>query len=275
MNHTITIDGERRDLEIRAMDESFIMYNKLWRAPLRRQDLPPAKPGTIHHTIQEFLRMQVRVIGSCLILGWDGDGLVAKMHFTTRELAEAIGGAGPEPGGYCVDPHPTLGGCFASKLKAFSGEELEQLLQSESRTLRIVCFNIANRDPRYHGQGIATALLEYLKGWAKERDWQRLEMRTYPDIVPASGPGIWAAGPWVLRRGALERRGFRILKEILREPEEVQRRQLAIDMAIRAKNEDWPEPDMLWHLESFRRTCADERQRFQYDRDYLMGCNLQ
>ena len=274
MKHTITIDGEKRNLEIRAMDESFIMYDKLWKAPLRWKGLPSPEPGTIQHTIKEFLHRQVRVIGSCLVLGWDGDGLVAKMHFTTRELAEAIGGAGPEPGGYCVDPYPTLGGCFADKLKAFSGEELERLLRSESRTLRIVCFNIANRDPRYHGQGIATALLEYLKEWARERAWRRLEMRTYPDVVPASGPGNWIAGPWVLRRGPLERRGFRILKEIPREPEEVRRRRRAIEKAARAKNEDWQEPDMLWHLESFRRIYADERQRSQYDRDYLMSCDL-
>ena len=87
------------------MDESFIMYDKLWKAPLRRQDLSPPVPGTTAHAIQEFLRRQGRAIGSCLILAWDGDGLVGKMHFTTRELAEAIGGGGPEPSGYGVDPH--------------------------------------------------------------------------------------------------------------------------------------------------------------------------
>ena len=274
MQHTITVDGEKRSLDIRAMDEGFIMYGKLWKAPLRRRDLPPAEPGTTAYTIQEFLRRQVRAIGSCLILAWDGDGLVGKMHFTTRELAEAIGGHSPEPGGYCVDPHPTLGGCFAQKLKAFSDEELDRLFRSESRTLRVVCFNIANLDARYHGQGVATALLEHLKGWAKERRWRRLEMRTCPDIVPARGPGDWVAGPWVLRRGVLERRGFRVLDEIPREPEEVERRQRGIEEAARARNEDWPERDMGWHLKSFRRIYASERQRSQYDRDYLMVCDL-
>lgn len=274
MKHSITIDGEKRDLDIRAMDETFIMYDKLWKAPLRRQDLPPPELGTTAYTIQEFLRRQVRAIGSCLILAWDGDGLVGKMHFTTRELAEALGGAGPEPGGYCVDPYPTLGGCFSQKLQAFSDEELERLLGSESRTLRVVCFNIANRDPRYHGQGIATALLEYLKVWAKERRWQRLEMRTCPDVVPASATGNWVAGPWILRRGPLERRGFRVLEEIPREPEEVHRRHRGIEEAARAKSEDCQEQDMLWHLESFRRIYADERRRSEYDRDYLMVCDL-
>ncbi len=269
MKQTITIDAKKPKLDIRAMDESFIMYDKLWKAPLRRRDLSPPEPGTTAHTIQQFLRRQVRAIGSCLILAWDGDGLVGKMHFTTRELAEAIGGDGGEPGGYCVDPHPTLGGCFVRKVQAFSDEELERLLRSESRTLRIVCFNIGNRDLRYHGQGIATALLEYLKEWAKDRGWQRLEMRTCPDVVPAN-----VAGPWILRRGPLERRGFRVLEEIPKGPDEVESRQRGIEETSRARDEDWPEPDMLWHLETFRRIHADERQRCQFDRDYLMGCDL-
>jgi hypothetical protein len=160
------------------------------------------------------------------------------------------------------------------KLRAFSGEELERLLRSESRTLRIVCFNIANRDARYHGQGIATALIEYLKQWAKERGWQRLEMRTCPDVVPATAAGLWVAGPWILRRGPLERRGFRVLEEIPREPEELERRQRAIEEASPARNEDCPEQDMWWHLESFRRIYADERKRSCYDWDYLMACDL-
>ena len=274
MKHTISIDGARRDIAIREMDESFIMYDKLWKAPLKRGDLPEPAPGTTGHGIKEFFRKQIRAIGSCLILAWDGDGLVGKMHFTTRELAEALGAAGAEPGGYCVDPYPTLGGCFVRKLQSFSDEELERHLRSESRTLRIVCFNIANRDARYHGQGIATALIEYLKLWAKDRGWDRLEMRTYPDVVPATAAGHWVAGPWILRRGPLERRGFRVIKEIAREPEEVERRQRAIKEASCARIEDWSDQDMRWHLESFRRIYGDERQRLCYDRDYLMACDL-
>ena len=55
MKHTLTIDGEKRNLEIRAMDESFIMYDKLWKAPLRWKGLPSPEPGTIQHTIKEFV----------------------------------------------------------------------------------------------------------------------------------------------------------------------------------------------------------------------------
>jgi len=273
MRHAITIDGENRDLDIRAMDESFIMYDKLWNAPLRPEDLPEPAAGSTGHVIREFLRKQIRAIGSCLIMAWDGDGIVAKMHFITRELAEAIGVGGPKPGGYCVDPHPSLGGCFALKLQAFSDQELGRLLRSESRALRIVCFNIGCRDPRYHGQGIATALIEYLKLWAKDRGWQRLEMVTCADVVPAEGPGHWTDGPWILRRGPLERRGFRVLKEIPNSPEEVETRRLGIETA-RTGGDDRPEQDMKWHRENFCRVCGGEPQRSDYDRDYLMACDL-
>ena len=94
-------------------------------------------------------------------------------------------------------------------------------------------------------------------------------MRTCPDVIPAN-----VTGPWILRRGPLERRRFRVIEEIPKEPEEVERRQRGIQEASRARNEDWPEEDMLWHLESFRRIYADERQRSQYDRDYLMAYDL-
>jgi hypothetical protein len=117
-------------------------------------------------------------------------------------------------------------------------------------------------------------LIEYLKQWAKARGWRRLEMRTCPDVVPATATGHWVAGPWILRRGPLERRGFQVLEEISREPEEVERRRRAIEEASRARNEDWPEQDMRWHLERFRRIYADERQRLCYDRDYLMAFDL-
>jgi len=267
MRHTITIDGEERDLDICAMDEGFIMYDKLWEAPLMRQDLPPPEPGTTAHSIQEFLRRQVRTIGSCLVLAWDGDGLVGKMHFTTRELHEVVGG--PQPGGYCVDPHPNHGGRFVQKLEMLSDEELERLLRSESRVLRIVCFNVGNRDPRYHGQGIATAMLQYLKAWARDRGWRRLEMRACPDVVvPAD-----AVGSWILRRGQLKRRGFRLLEEIPVGPDEVGRRQRRIEETSKAKTGDWP-PEDIWQLENFRRIYADERRRRDYDKDYLMGYDL-
>ncbi len=96
-----------------------------------------------------------------------------------------------------------------------------------------------------------------------------VSIRTCPDVLPAN-----VAGPWILRRGPLERRGFRVLEEIPKGSEEVERRQRGIEETSRARSEDWPEQDMVWHLESFRRIYADERQRSRYDRDYLMGCDL-
>jgi len=266
MKHPITIDGEGRSIDIRAMDESFIMYDKLWEAPLMRRDLPEPEPGAPAHVIQEFFRKQIRTIGSCLILAWDGDGLIGKMHFTTREMHAVIGD--PGRGGYCVDPDPEYRGRFAQKLQTFSDEELERLLKSDSRTLRVLCFNVGHGDPRYHGQGIATAMLKYLKEWARDRGWRRLEMHSCPDVVPAN-----VVGSWRLRRGQLERRGFRVLEEIPLEPEEVVRRQRGIEEMARAKTEDWPERH-IWYLENFRRVYADERQRSDYDRDYLMVCDL-
>jgi len=39
MKHTIEIDGEQRDIEIKAMDESFIVYRKMYMPPLTSKNI--------------------------------------------------------------------------------------------------------------------------------------------------------------------------------------------------------------------------------------------
>lgn len=212
MKHCVEIDGEKRQLDIRAMDEDFIVWRKMFKASLTPDNIDTADPEYLaagradgrFKVIEEFFRKQIRIVGSCMVLAWDGDGVVGKMHFTTREMHEAIGGPEQWPHAcYCVDNDG-----FAPKIRALSDEELDGLLESPSRTLRILCFNIGHADPRWHGQGIASAMIEYLKDWARENGWRRIEMQSCPDATPLS-----VIGDWMLRRGYLERRGFHLVKE--------------------------------------------------------------
>jgi GNAT superfamily N-acetyltransferase len=126
------------------------------------------------------------------------------MYFTTRELYNRFTkGGNSSVGYYCVehDRMPLL-------IQTLSDEELQQLLASPSKTLRIVCFNIGHADVRYQGKGIASAMIELLKEWARDAGWRRLEALAYPDCIPY---GAWA--PHILRRGALTRRGFYVMGE--------------------------------------------------------------
>jgi len=275
MKHTIRINDVKRDIDILAMDESFIVYRKMFAPPLTPDNIGKVNPGDPEYLseqfadgrfkiIEEFFRKQVRIVGSCMVLAWDGAGVIGKMHFTTREMHEAIGG--PEqwssPSCYCVDHDG-----FAPAIQSFSDEELTRLLTSASRTLRVLCFNIGHFDARYQGKGIAAAMLEYLKQWARERGWRRIEIRSCPDITP---PTIM--GAWMLRRGPLERRGFYSLQETQVSRAEAERRLRDIEGFLTGKKDcpRWAEP----YARNVHHLAAHCAWRSEYDKDYLMACDL-
>jgi hypothetical protein len=39
MKHPITIDGQQREIDIRPMDEDFIVYRKMYAPPLTRDNI--------------------------------------------------------------------------------------------------------------------------------------------------------------------------------------------------------------------------------------------
>jgi len=257
MKHKILVE---KDLDIRSMDESLIVHCKLGDAPLTRDQIREPKPGQPQYVVQEFFRKQIRIVGSCLVLAWEGDGIVAKMHFTTRELHEELGCC-------CVDPDPDYRGRFAERIQAFTDEELERLMKSESRTLRVLCFNVGHTDLKWHGHGIAKAMLEYLKQWARDHGWRRIEARSCPDITPT----IIIAGH-MLRRGAFERRGFHVAEETTVPPEEAAHRLREIE-AFLAGSREYPEWEQ-WYADNVHRLAAGETWRSEYDKVYLMACDL-
>ena len=193
------------------------------------------------------------------MLGWDGGGVIAKMYFTTDEMSEAFKARGGVP---CVESRS-----MPAVIETLMDDEVTQLLNSPSRTLRILCFNVGRFDRRYHGQGIATAMIECLKQWAHERGWRRLLAESCPDITPTT-----VIGNHMLRRGALERRGFRVLEKTLAPPEQAQARLHAIEMFATGRNDHpaWTE----WYVRNFQRLYADPAWRSEYDMDYVMACDL-
>ena len=262
MKHRISIGGLEKDIDIRAMDESFIVYGKMHEPPLTPENMPGPVPGDPGYVIQEFFRKQIRVTGSCMILAWEGGGVIGKMHLTTREMHEAMGSCVDYGGRYCVDDDQ-----FAPSIQKLTDDELERLGRSDSRTLRVLCFNVGHFDERYQGRGIATAMLEYLKQWARQRAWRRIEAHSCPDITPTT-----VIGDWMLRRGPLERRGFRVLDRTQAPPERARARLRVIeDLAAGKKDQpDWAD----WYVRNFQRLYADPAWRSEYDKDYLMACDL-
>lgn len=272
MEHRITIDGGERIIDIRAMDEDFIVYRKMYQAPLTRENIGRVNPGDCveqletyrkngwEAQIQEFFRKQIRALGSCAILAWDGDGVIGKMRFTSKEMWDACRQADCW---LCVvsDTMPKF-------IESLSDARMQALLDSPSRTLRMLCFNIGHSDERYHGQGIAKAMVEYLKQWAGSHGWRHLVARACPDITPTM-----CRGPNAPRRSQLQRRGFRVLEESRVPAKEAQWR-LGVMEDLLAGKRDYP----AWaahYVQNFETIlAANPDWRSEYDKEYLMGCDL-
>jgi GNAT superfamily N-acetyltransferase len=257
------------------MDEGFIVYRKMYVPPLTPDNIGKVNPGDCaehlerfkkegwQRIIEDFFRKQIRVVGSCAILAWDGVGVIGKMYFTSRELYNAFRQAG---GYYCVE-HETMPGI----IKSFREDELERLLASESRTVFVACFNVGHFDTRYHGKGIASAMLEVLKDWARERGWRRLEMPSCGDIVP-----FRAVGAWMMRKGWLERRGFYMISETRVPPEQAEARRNAIELIAARESDDeaWDFKFYSSHIQKIRTLAHDSSWKAEYDKDYLMAYDL-
>ena len=277
MKHTIEIDGEQCDIEIRAMDESFIVYRKMYVPPLTRDNIGNVNPGDWaehleqfkrkgwQEVIEAFFRKQIRALGSCAILAWDGDGVIGKMYFTTLEMWDAFRAA---DACMCVE-HESM----PKMIQGFNDEEIECLLASPSKTLYVLCFNIGHFDARYQGKGIASAMLTFLKQWAAQRNWHRLEMLSCDDVVP-----YVVLGGHVLRRSRLERDGFSIARDEGISSEEAAGRREAIRRIL--SGELWPESS--WYMKS----CPDDIMRVRQlalnnaswetdcEKDYVMAFDL-
>jgi GNAT superfamily N-acetyltransferase len=271
MKHPITIGGLQRIIDIRPMDEHFIVYRKMYVPPITRENVSEINPGDWREhleefkragwqkVIEEFLRREIRALGSCAILGWEGGGVVAKMHFTTAEMHDAFRARG---GCYCVESRS-----MPAVIESLKEEEIAELLKSPSRTLRIACFNVGHNDRRYHGQGIATAMIECLKEWARARGWRRILADSCPDITPTM-----VIGDHLLRRGALERRGFRVLENLLAPPEQAQARLREIEAYASGAKGHAAATD--WYVRNFPRLYANVIWRSEYDLDHVMACDL-
>ena len=275
MTRRIVIDGHERIIDIRPMDESFIVYRKMYVPPLT-----PANIGTIapHDdveqldlfrkkgwltTLEEFFRTEIRALGSCAILAWDGDGVIGKMHFTTKEMYDAFRQTG---GWYCVD-HESM----PNTIRSLSDDDVQKALASPSRTLFIVCFNVGHFDTRYHGKGIASAMLECLKSWARDRGWRRLEISSCPDVVP-----FRALGPQIPRREWLEKRGFFIASQTCIAPKEAAARREAIEGIVAGPpvEDAWDYTHYPWHIARIREIARDPSRIAEHDKDYVMACDL-
>ena len=157
-------------------------------------------------------------------------------------------------------------------IQTLSDPEIERLLVSPSRTLYVPCMNVGHFDTRYHSQGIASAMLDELKSWARARGWHRIETLSCPDVVP-----FWALGPQHLRRGPLERRGFAISSELTLPADQAEFRRSAIRRILtgQVKEDDWDVRTYPYNLALVRELAEICDWEALCDREYVMAYDLQ
>jgi hypothetical protein len=114
----------------------------------------------------------------------------------------------------------------------------------------MLCFNVGHRDRRYHGQGIAKAMIEYLEQWSRDRGWRRIEAHSCPDITRTTD-----IGDWMFRRGPLERRGFHVVEEMHLPPDEASERLKQIKAHLAGRNGLQKGAD--WYADNVHRLTAD------------------
>jgi hypothetical protein len=131
--------------------------------------------------------------------------------------------------------------------------------------------NVGHFNTRYHGQGIASAMLDELKAWARARGWRRIETLSCPDVVP-----FWALGPQHLRRSPLERRGFCVVSETTVPPDQVEFRRAAIRRIRTGQygEEDWDFKTYPYNLEQVARVAAASDWESACAKDYVMAYDL-
>ena len=280
MKHTIEIDGGQRDIDIRPMDETFVVYRKMYVPPITRENIDTGTPddpaclgeflrSDAPRVIESFLRKQIRAIGSCAILAWDGDGVVGKMYFTTREMWDAFREAG---GSLCIE-HESM----PRVIQSLGDAEIDALLESKSKVLRILCFNIGHFNAGYHQQGIVSAMLETLKVWARERGWEKLEVRACPSVVPFDALDS-------LPRRSLEKRGFRVDREVA-VPEKAEYRQAAVERVLAGQYGDGDVDSRLYPRDAAQKQAQAENAKAraaaqvatwqdECGKDYMMVCDL-
>jgi hypothetical protein len=146
------------------------------------------------------LRKVVQVYGTCAVLAWDGDQVVATLRFYPKALY-SMDGAGSS---LCIlQEHPR------GVSDRLVGNRFPPLGELEDKTLKVHCWGIApayKRDNPFLPGGFGTRMMEELVRWAGAQGWEGIEITAFEDTehlnVQFGMPG----------RRAWEALGFRVVE---------------------------------------------------------------
>ena len=197
-------------IEIKAMDEKFILWRCLHGGPLSKQTMDqwPEKQADSwkkHRAVNvPLLQKVIKTYGTCAMVACDGDEIVGMLRFYPKALM-----AMTKAGSMCLQQsHP------AGPADDLVDEELPSQAECEDRTLEVHCvmtcrpFSGEEKAKVFGGdclsktdagarKGIGLKLAKALVAWAREQGWKRIEVTTHPDldifygITGSAGQSFW------------------------------------------------------------------------------------
>ena len=197
-------------VEIKPMDEKFILWRCLHGGPLSKQTIEQfpkeqADNWKKHRAINiPVLEKLIKTYGACAMVASDGDEIVGVLRFYPKALRGM-----KKAGDMCLQQfHP------AGPAEDFGDETLPSFDEIEDKTLEVCCVMTSRpyageEEMKIFGghclskintaarRGIGLKLAKALVTWAREHGWKRIKVTTHPDldifygITGSAGRSFW------------------------------------------------------------------------------------
>lgn len=157
-------------MKICPMDKDFILFRCLHNGPLSPSNIETKSMNTARVSGEQldrnkqFLTRLINAYGSCAMLVWKDDYVVAHARFYPQVIYDQYKFC-------CHDPNYAI-------TQEIANMELPSLTDQAERILRITCFFV-HKDHR--GQGLSHQLIDAILKWAKNNNWKRVRCFAYQD----------------------------------------------------------------------------------------------
>ena len=155
-------------MKICPMDKDFILFRCLHNGPLSPSNIETKSMNIARVSVKQldrnkkFLERLVNAYGSCAMLAWENDYVVAHARFYPQIIYDRFKFC-------CHDPNYAI-------TQEIAEIELPLLNNQPERILRITCFFV-HRD--YRGQGLSHKLIDAILNWAKRNNWKSVRCFAY------------------------------------------------------------------------------------------------
>jgi len=150
-------------MNIYQMDKNFILFRCLHNGPISPSNIG-SLPGEQFDRNNKFFTRLIDAYGSCAMLVWDDDYVVAHARFYPQIIYDKFKFC-------CHDPNYAI-------TREIAEIELPPLTSPAERTLRITCFFIYMD---FRGQGLSHKLIDAIIKWAQDNSWRSIRCYAYQE----------------------------------------------------------------------------------------------